>query len=86
MKIDSKNSYSMFDFSKIFSFSVDMFANSDSGEGMNVQMVSMMKLKILMGRGAVRGCGKGCGLCYWIFFLGGGLLMDYQFVIEYLSA
>ena len=64
MNIDSKNSYSMFDFSKIFSFSVDMFANSDSGEGMKFQMVSMMKLKILMGRGAVRGCGKGCGQAY----------------------
>ena len=31
---------------------------------MKVQMVSMMKLKILMGRGAVRGCGKGCGQSY----------------------
>ena len=31
MNTDWKYSYSMFDFSKIFSFSVDMFANSDCG-------------------------------------------------------
>ena len=35
----------------IFSFSVDMFANSDSGG--EFQMVSMMKLKILMGMSVV---------------------------------